>query len=81
MNSDIMYFIYRMRMSLCRRELNIYYNIVRTVIDIYHEEGLICDKKFAEVCKKIEDEFLYWIDENERSFNNERKTMEKFKND
>ena len=65
MNSDIMYFIYRMRMSLCRRELNIYYDIVRKVIDIYYGEALICDKQFTNLTSKIEYEYKSWIEENE----------------
>lgn len=67
MNSDIMYFIFHMRMSLCRRELNIYYDIVRKVIDIYHDAGLICDKKTTTLLSKIEYEYKSWIEENERN--------------
>lgn len=67
MNSDIMYFIFRMRMSLCRRELNIYYDTVRKVIDMYHDAGLICDKKNTTLLSKIEYEYKSWIEENERN--------------
>ena len=67
MNSDIMYFIFRMRMSLCRRELNIYYDTVRKVIDLYHVAGLICDQKNTTLLSKIEYEYKSWIEENERN--------------